>query len=122
MAKKASKTTAPDGDLATLHGRVGTKLGAEIVNQFISFEEWNVEVSPENLLAVLRFLRDDSRLQFINLIDICGVDYPGDAERFEVVYHLLSPRINQRIPCKNPCCGGSSGAKCYSSFCRGRMV
>ena len=34
------------------------------------------------------------------LIDICGVDYPARKERFDVVYHLLSPRLNQRIRVK----------------------
>jgi len=28
------------------------------------------------------------------------VDYPGRANRFDVVYHLLSPRLNQRIRLK----------------------
>jgi NADH-quinone oxidoreductase subunit C len=34
------------------------------------------------------------------LIDICGVDYPARSERFDVVYHLLSPRRNLRIRVK----------------------
>ncbi len=37
---------------------------------------------------------------FINLVDICGVDWPARAERFDVVYHLLSPRQNVRIRIK----------------------
>jgi NADH:ubiquinone oxidoreductase subunit C len=27
---------------------------------------------------------------FVNIIDICGVDYPAREKRFDVVYHLLS--------------------------------
>ena len=38
--------------------------------------------------------------QFISIIDICGADYPARARRFDVVYHLLSPRQNQRIRVK----------------------
>jgi hypothetical protein len=38
--------------------------------------------------------------QFVNFIDICGVDYPAREKRFDVVYHLLSPRQNQRIRVK----------------------
>ncbi len=34
------------------------------------------------------------------LIDICGVDWPARAMRFDVVYHLLSPRLNQRVRVK----------------------
>jgi NADH-quinone oxidoreductase subunit C len=46
---------------------------------------------------VIRFLRDDG---FVSIVDICGVDYPERAERFEVVYHLLNPRKNLRIRVK----------------------
>jgi NADH-quinone oxidoreductase subunit C len=45
-------------------------------------------------------LRDDPRYLFEVLIDICGVDYPARPERFDVVYHLLSPRRNLRIRVK----------------------
>ena len=45
-------------------------------------------------------MRDDPALQFEQLIDICGVDFPERAERFEVVYHLLSIRKNLRIRVK----------------------
>ena len=40
--------------------------------------------------AVLTLLRDDPACLFEQLIDICGVDYPERAERFDVVYNLLS--------------------------------
>jgi NADH-quinone oxidoreductase subunit C len=42
-------------------------------------------------------LRDDSLCRFGSLIDICGVDYPDREQRFDVVYHLLSPWLNHRI-------------------------
>ena len=45
-------------------------------------------------------LRMDGRCRFEVLIDICGVDWPGREDRFDVVYHLLSPRLNQRIRVK----------------------
>src|SRR5262249_10002939 len=32
--------------------------------------------------------------------DICGVDWPSREKRFDVVYHLLSPRLNQRVRVK----------------------
>jgi NADH-quinone oxidoreductase subunit C len=49
---------------------------------------------------VIRFLREDPRCQFISFVDICGVDWPGRTKRFDVVYHLLSPRLNQRVRVK----------------------
>lgn len=54
-------------------------------------------VARENLWNVIKTLRDDSRLRFDQLMDICGVDYPEKPERFEVVYHLLSLTNNARI-------------------------
>jgi NADH:ubiquinone oxidoreductase subunit C len=47
-----------------------------------------------------RFLRDHVNTQFKCLIDITGVDFPERPARFEVVYHLLSPRWNNRIRIK----------------------
>jgi len=38
--------------------------------------------------------------QFKSMIDITAVDFPERASRFEVVYHLLSPRWNNRIRIK----------------------
>ena len=65
---------------------------------------WQVVVGELTLLAerdhvvrLLRFLRDDQQCNFETLIDICGVDYPERSDRFEVVYHLLSMRMNHRI-------------------------
>ena len=62
--------------------------------------ELTIEVNWDAIVTVLTFLRDDSNCQFRQLIDICGVDYPGRERRFEVVYHLLSLRQNQRIRVK----------------------
>ncbi|KCZ94347.1 NADH-quinone oxidoreductase subunit C [Hyphomonas johnsonii] len=51
----------------------------------------------DQIVKLLRFLRDDQQCNFETLIDICGVDYPERSDRFEVVYHLLSMRMNHRI-------------------------
>ena len=40
------------------------------------------------------------RAQFISIIDISGVDYPQREKRFDVVYHLLSPKLNRRVRVK----------------------
>jgi NADH-quinone oxidoreductase subunit C len=62
--------------------------------------ELTVTILPSDLLSVVRTLRDDPKLAFVSLIDICGVDWPNRPERFEVVYHLLSPTQNIRIRLK----------------------
>ena len=66
----------------------------------VSYGELTVTVVRERISQVLKYLRDDARCQFSILIDICGADYPERPKRFDVVYHLLSPKQNQRIRIK----------------------
>ena len=51
----------------------------------------------DGLLALMATLRDDPRFAFEQLMDVCGVDWPERAERFDVVYNLLSVSLNQRL-------------------------
>ena len=71
-----------------------------VVEWHIAFGELTVVVGHSDIVAVTRFLRDDPRLAFVNITDICGVDYPQREKRFDVVYHLLSPQQNVRIRLK----------------------
>lgn len=68
-----------------------------IASSKIEYGELTLVTAPENIVALLTFLRDDVQCGFVNLIDICGVDWPQRAKRFDVVYHMLSPRQNTRI-------------------------
>jgi len=74
--------------------------GDLIVDASISYGELNVTTTPETIVALLTFLRDDPRCGFVSMIDICGVDWPQREKRFDVVYHLLSPKQNLRIRVK----------------------
>jgi NADH-quinone oxidoreductase subunit C len=51
----------------------------------------------DGLFALMTTLRDDPRFAFEQVMDICGVDWPERAERFDVVYNLLSVSLNQRL-------------------------
>jgi NADH-quinone oxidoreductase subunit C len=66
----------------------------------VSAGELTVTVERDGIVKFLEFLREDSQCRFETLVDLCGADYPTDPERFEVVYHLLSMRLNQRIRVK----------------------
>ena len=48
----------------------------------------------------MTYLRDDPGCLFIAFIDLTAVDYPTREKRFDVVYHLLSPKHNRRIRIK----------------------
>jgi len=62
--------------------------------------ELTLTCEPGQILPILHFLRDDQECAFAILIDICGVDWPQRAKRFDVVYHLLSITKNQRVRIK----------------------
>ena len=62
--------------------------------------ELTLHVPNDRIVQVLRYLRDQGTCQYKSLIDITAVDYPGRERRFDVVYHLLSMRQNQRIRVK----------------------
>lgn len=71
-----------------------------IASWAVAHNELCVIATRESLVKLVTFLRDDDYCQFKILVDVCGVDYPDRAERFEVVYHLLSISLNQRIRLK----------------------
>jgi len=75
-------------------------LGSVLVDSKLAFGEVTLTVARDQIVSVLTKLRDDPELQFETLLDITGVDWPAREERFDVVYHLLSMRKNQRIRVK----------------------
>jgi NADH-quinone oxidoreductase subunit C len=62
--------------------------------------ELTIHAKTSEVVTVMRFLRDDPQCQFISIVDVCGVDWPGREKRFDVVYHLLSPKLNRRVRIK----------------------
>ena len=83
--------------LNDLAAYLGEKLDTKVVAAVVSYGELTITVEPQDLIDVLSFLKRDVQCQFVSFIDISGVDYPSREKRFDVVYHLLSPRQNQRI-------------------------
>lgn len=79
---------------------ITARFGADVLESSIVVGELSVTVAPANLPAVLEFLRDDASIACTQLMDVCGVDYPENAKRFEVVYNLLSITKNLRVRVK----------------------
>jgi NADH-quinone oxidoreductase subunit C len=86
--------------LSELGDYVAAGIGSSLLSRTIACDELTINVPRDKILEVLGFLRDDPKCRFEVLIDICGVDWPAREQRFDVVYHLLSPRLNQRIRVK----------------------
>jgi NADH-quinone oxidoreductase subunit C len=74
--------------VATLPGVRGTR---------VEWGEVVADADRDSLLHLMRTLHDDPRFVFEQAMDICGVDWPERAERFDVVYNLLSVSLNQRL-------------------------
>lgn len=86
-----------DEVLHKLDAYLGDRLGTKLMASEVTLGELTIEVARDDIPEVMEVLRDDPLCRFGCLIDLCGVDYPEREERFDVVYHLLSPWLNQRI-------------------------
>ena len=87
----------PENSIQKLEKFVNSELTSKIIDSSIAFNELIVTTSTEELLNVLKFLKFNEKCKFRQLIDIAGVDYPGDEKRFNLVYLLLSHHYNLRI-------------------------
>lgn len=106
---------------------IQAQLGSMITALIDANNEITIEITPANLIHVMKTLRDHDAFQFDGLMDVCGVDYAKygvsewttnkatgtgfdrgvnrsgspevvwDKPRFAVVYHLLSYALNQRL-------------------------
>lgn len=88
--------------------RLQEKFGAAILSVGEFRGEVSVTVARNGIGDILRFLRDDAELRYDLLIDLFGVDYFGDASRFEIVYLLHSLPYNNRFRIKTRLRDGES--------------
>ena len=63
-------------------------------------DELCIIVDKKNLRNLIFFLKYHSKCKFIQLIDVCGIDFPNKEQRFKVVYNLLSLSFNFRLRIK----------------------
>jgi len=66
----------------------------------VAYGELTVTATAVEIVKIVTFLRDDPRCQFVSFIDVTAVDWPAREQRFDVVYHFLSPKLNTRIRVK----------------------
>ena len=86
--------------LQDLGDYISAALPQEVQKAEVAKGELAITVHTAAIQKVLTFLRDDPSCLFKLLMDLCGVDYPERAQRFEVVYNLLSLKHNMRIRVK----------------------
>ncbi len=80
--------------------KIKSVLKSSYVMHEVAHGEVTVVVRAEKVVDALTALRDHKDLRLVQLIDLCGVDWPGRSRRFDVVYHLLSPFKNTRLRVK----------------------
>lgn len=91
VAHSAPTWNWPEGLVAA----IAADLGDTLVSAHEAHGEAILVVARDAVESALRTIRD--RHQFQQLMDIAGVDYPDRAERFDVVYCLLSVTHNVRL-------------------------
>ncbi|HEX8256494.1 MAG TPA: NADH-quinone oxidoreductase subunit C, partial [Allosphingosinicella sp.] len=91
MSSSAPRISPREGIIEEVRAAIGDAF----IDAKDAVGEVSITVARESILEVCRTLRD--RFEYQQLMEIAGVDYPQRAERFEVVYHLLSVTKNHRI-------------------------
>ncbi len=87
-------------DLGGLVEKIKRKLPDAVLGQSVFREEITLQVRPEDILPLCRFLHDEPELAFDFLVDLCGVDNLPKEPRFDVVYHLRSMKTKDWIRIK----------------------
>ena len=96
LAPHVPKMASDEGVIAAAR----TVLGDALIEARDLVGEITLVVRREAVVEACRALRDTPGLEYQQLMEIAGVDYPERPERFEVVYHLLSLTKNRRIRVK----------------------
>ena len=84
-------------NLRNLETFINSELSSKIQNSSIENNELLIEIESKDLIETVQFLKSNENCKFRQLVDIAGVDYPGEEKRFELVYLFLSHENNNRI-------------------------
>ncbi|WP_428247093.1 NADH-quinone oxidoreductase subunit C [Ferrovibrio sp.] len=97
MTDQKALTAEQELALKELGEHIAVSLPNDVSSFRVSLGELTLEAPADRIVNLLTFLRDEGNCQFVQLIDVFGVDWPEREKRFDVVYHLLSLKLNQRI-------------------------
>ena len=89
-----------DDTLERLGEAIAAALPGSVLGHWVAHGELTLTAFAPDIIKVITFLRDDERCQFLSLLDVTAIDWPGRERRFDIVYHLLSPKLNLRIRVK----------------------
>jgi NADH-quinone oxidoreductase subunit C len=89
-----------DERLHELGAAIVRALPGAVIDYSVAFGELTIKAEAKDIVTVVTGLRDDPRCLFCCIIDVTAVDWPERENRFDVVYHLLSPKNNIRVRVK----------------------
>ncbi|MCX5479489.1 NADH-quinone oxidoreductase subunit C [Kaistia geumhonensis] len=89
-----------DETLNELGAHIAESCGDAVLGWRLAYGELTVAVARAEIATVVAKLAADPKAGFVSIIDVCGADYPERENRFDVVYHLLSPTRNLRVRLK----------------------
>ena len=84
-------------NLKSIEKLINSELSSKVLNSIIENSELLIEISENNLIEVIQFLKSHEKCKFKQLIDIAAADYPDEEYRFEICYLFLSHENNLRI-------------------------
>jgi len=96
LAQHVPQTASDEGVIDAARKALGDK----IVDVKDHVGEITLTVRRDSVVDALRILRDTPGLEYQQLMEIAGADYPERPERFEVNYQLLSLTKNRRLRVK----------------------
>jgi NADH-quinone oxidoreductase subunit C len=88
--------------LDSLGKAIAGALPDAVTGHAVTNGELTLSANAADIVRVLKYLRDDPACAFYAFVDVTAVDWPQRVQRFDVVYHLLSPTRNRRVRVKIP--------------------
>jgi NADH-quinone oxidoreductase subunit C len=101
-------------DLTALAEEISGALVGAVMQSKLAVGELTITVEAARILDVLSYLQGQG--DFKILVDLCGLDWPQRAKRFDVVYHLLSLTRNLRIRIKAEVGEGEAIKSCIAIY------
>ncbi len=106
-------------DSEALLNKIKKKFPEAVLGTSLFRGEFTVQIRPEDILALCRFLHDDDEGSFDFLVDLCGVDYLPREPRFEVLYLLRSLKTKDAVRLKVSLPGASPHVSSVFSVWKG---
>ncbi len=79
--------------------KIKEKFGSAVVEVTDFRDDLSIEVNPESILEVAKFVKEDPELDFAQCVDVTAIDWAKRKNRYTTVYHVysLTKNFNLRL-------------------------